>query len=111
MITFDNSEEVSRILDRFNAHKSTEIPPELGEYIDHVAKTGDTVYRWSTIRYLFREKIKTVIKEFQDTTTSIEGALNSIFSLLFFFLCFFCCKIQFRFPISRKFLNFYYNHV
>lgn len=90
MLTFDNSEEVSRILDRFNAHKSTEIPPELGEYINHVAKTGDTVYRWSTIRLLFREKIKTVIKEFQDTTTSIEGALNSSFLIFFFSFLFFC---------------------
>lgn len=75
MIALENADEISRILDRFTEQKATEIPPELGEYINHVAKTGDTVYRWSAIQYLFREKIKTVIKEFQDTSTSIKGAI------------------------------------
>lgn len=81
MIALENADEISSILDRFTKQKATEIPPELGKYINHVAKTGDTVYRWSAIQYLFREKIKTVIQEFQDTTTKVEGSPNKfIFS-------------------------------
>lgn len=93
MIALENADEIQRILDRFTEQKATEIPPELGAYIKHVAKTGDTIYRWSTIQYLFREKIKTVIKEFQDTSTSIKGAHWTFPNLLLralFFLCV-CC--------------------
>lgn len=78
MIALENADEISRILDRFTKQKATEIPPELGKYINHVAKTGDTVYRWSAIQYLFREKIKTVIQEFQDTSTNVEGSHKHI---------------------------------
>lgn len=95
MIALENADEISRILDHFTEQKATEIPPELGAYINHVAKTGDTVYRWSAIQYLFREKIKTVIKEFQDTSTSIKGALkNRIFPRNIFFLFHSVCNIQ-----------------
>lgn len=73
MLALENADEILQILDRFTKQKSKDIPPELEEYIGYVAKTGDTVYRWPTVQYLFREKLRNVIKEFHDTTASIEG--------------------------------------
>lgn len=73
MLALENADEILQILDRFTKQKSKDIPPELEEYINYVAKTGDTVYRWPTVQYLFREKLRNVIKDFHDTTASIEG--------------------------------------
>lgn len=76
MLALENAEEVLQVLERFTKQKSKDIPPELEEYLSYVAKTGDTVYRWHDIQYLFREKLVAVIKEFHDTTASIEGKTN-----------------------------------
>lgn len=73
MLALENAEEVLQILDRYTKQKAKEIPPELEEYLNYVAKTGDTVYHWPTVQYLFREKLISVIKDFHDTTPSIEG--------------------------------------
>lgn len=73
LVALENADEILQILDRFTKQKSKDIPAELEEYINYVAKTGDTVYRWPTVQYLFREKLRNVIKEFHDTTASIEG--------------------------------------
>lgn len=78
MLALENAEEVLQILDRYTKQKSKDIPPELDEYLNYVAKTGDTVYRWPTVQYLFREKLINVIKEFHDTTASIEGKTTII---------------------------------
>uniref|UniRef100_A0A6B2EGN3 Putative serine/threonine-protein phosphatase 4 regulatory subunit 2 isoform x1 n=1 Tax=Phlebotomus kandelakii TaxID=1109342 RepID=A0A6B2EGN3_9DIPT len=72
MLVMENPEEVLQMLERFTKLKPKEIPQELEEYIRHVAKTGDTVYRWPNIKYLFREKLINVIKQFHDSTPSIE---------------------------------------
>ncbi|XP_059610193.1 serine/threonine-protein phosphatase 4 regulatory subunit 2 [Phlebotomus argentipes] len=72
MLVMENPEEVLQILERFTKLKPKEIPQELEEYIRHVAKTGDTVYRWPNIKYLFREKLVNVIKQFHESTPSIE---------------------------------------
>lgn len=61
------------ILDRYRTLKQKNIPKELDDYLNYVAKTGDPVYSWSTIQYLFREKLTSVIREFHDTTPSIDG--------------------------------------
>lgn len=68
----ENSEEVLQILERFTKLKPKDIPKELDDYLGYVAKTGDTVYRWSHVKYLFREKLIRVIKDFHETTPSIE---------------------------------------
>ena len=73
MLGLENAEEILQILDRFTKLKSKDIPLELEDYLLYVAKTGDPVYRWATVQYLFREKLISVIKEFHDTTASIEG--------------------------------------
>lgn len=78
MLALENADEILEILDRFTKQKSKDIPPELEDYISYVAKTGDTVYRWPTVQYLFREKLRNVTKEFHDTTASIEGTNKSI---------------------------------
>lgn len=73
MLGLENPEEILLILDRYTALKQKDIPKELDEYLSFVARTGDPVYNWSTIQYLFREKLTSVIREFHDTTPSIEG--------------------------------------
>lgn len=85
MLALENAEEVLQVLDRYTKQKSKDIPPELEEYLNYVAKTGDTVYRWPTIQYLFREKLISVIKEFHDTTPSIDGKsfFNKFYSFFF----------------------------
>lgn len=61
-----------QILERFTKLKQKDIPKELEDYLSYVAKTGDTVYTWSNIKYLFREKLMHVIKDFHDTTSSVD---------------------------------------
>lgn len=68
----ENSEEVLQILERFTKLKQKDIPKELEDYLCFVAKTGDTVYRWANVKYLFREKLMNVIKDFHDSTQSID---------------------------------------
>lgn len=80
MLALENSEEMLEMLDHFTKQKPKEIPHVLNEYIQYVAKTGDTVYNWSSIQYLFREKLLSVIKDFHDTTSSVEG--KQIFFIL-----------------------------
>src|SRR5512142_423643 len=72
MVTMENAEEVMQILDRFTRLKQKEIPKELDEYLGYVAKTGDTVFKWASLKYLFREKLLNVIKNFHDTTPRID---------------------------------------
>ncbi|XP_073829743.1 protein phosphatase 4 regulatory subunit 2-related protein isoform X2 [Musca autumnalis] len=72
MVTMENAEEVMQILDRFTRLKQKEIPKELDEYLGYVAKTGDTVFKWSSLKYLFREKLLNVIKNFHDSTPRID---------------------------------------
>lgn len=78
MLALENSDEILEILDRFTKQKPKEIPYELNEYIHYVAKTGDTVYHWPSIQYLFREKLLRVIKDFHDTTSSVAGKIYHI---------------------------------
>lgn len=73
MVTMENAEEVMQILERFTRLKQKEIPKELEDYLSYVAKTGDTVFKWPTLKYLFREKLLNVIKHFHDTSPRIDG--------------------------------------
>ncbi|XP_037935546.1 serine/threonine-protein phosphatase 4 regulatory subunit 2 isoform X2 [Teleopsis dalmanni] len=66
----ENAEEVMQILERYTRLKQKEIPKELDEYLQYVAKTGDTVFKWSSLKYLFREKLLNVIKNFHDTSST-----------------------------------------
>lgn len=57
-----------QILERFNISKNPEITAQLEEYITFVARTGDSVYAWSLVKNLFREKLLTVITDFHNET-------------------------------------------
>lgn len=76
MVTMENSEEILQILERFTQLKQKEIPQELEEYLQYVAKTGDTIFKWSSLKYLFREKLLNVIKHFNEDTQRLEGKLG-----------------------------------
>jgi PPP4R2 len=64
----DNPEEVMQILERFNVTRNPEITAQLEEYITFVARTGDSVYAWSLVRNLYREKLINVITDFYNET-------------------------------------------
>uniref|UniRef100_A0A2M4BG49 Putative serine/threonine-protein phosphatase 4 regulatory subunit 2 isoform x1 n=1 Tax=Anopheles marajoara TaxID=58244 RepID=A0A2M4BG49_9DIPT len=67
----ENQEEILLLLERFTKSKQKDIPRELEDYLNFVARTGDTVYRWVLVKPLFREKLVNVITDFHDNTPSI----------------------------------------
>lgn len=63
----ENPEEVLQSLEDFAKLKPKDIPRELEEYLEYVAKTGDPVYQWSVVKCLFREKLISVITDFYES--------------------------------------------
>lgn len=76
-MTMENSDEILQILERFSRLKQKEIPKELEDYLQFVAKTGDTIFKWSSLKYLFREKLLSVIKHFNEDSQRLEGNTES----------------------------------
>lgn len=68
----ENPEEILHSLEEFSKLKPKDIPRELEEYLCFVAKTGDPVYQWGTIKSLFREKLINVITDFYESCPSVE---------------------------------------
>ncbi|KAF5302843.1 hypothetical protein FQA39_LY02023 [Lamprigera yunnana] len=68
----ENPEEILHSLEEFTKLKPKDIPRELEEYLCFVAKTGDPVYQWGTIKCLFKEKLISVITDFYESCPSIE---------------------------------------
>ncbi|KAK3908640.1 Serine/threonine-protein phosphatase 4 regulatory subunit 2 [Frankliniella fusca] len=68
----DNPEEVLHSLEEFAKLKHKNIPRELEDYLMYVARTGDPVYQWQTVKILFREKLLSVITEFYETTPTLD---------------------------------------
>ncbi|CRK96119.1 CLUMA_CG009549, isoform A [Clunio marinus] len=68
----DNPEEVMQILERFNVSRNKEISAQLEEYLSFVARTGDSVYAWSLVKNLYREKLVNVITDFYNETPTKE---------------------------------------
>lgn len=60
----DNPEEILHSLEEFSKLKPKDIPNELEEYLSFVAKTGDPVFQWGSVRALFREKMLHVVADF-----------------------------------------------
>nr|CAG4649625.1 EOG090X0BWU [Scapholeberis mucronata]SVE93838.1 EOG090X0BWU [Scapholeberis mucronata] len=57
------------ILDELNDYdkqKTPEIPKSLEEYINHLAKTGETLFPWLKIRGVLRHKLEIVIANFKE---------------------------------------------
>jgi hypothetical protein len=71
----DNPEEVMQSLERFNIARNPEITASLEEYITFVARTGDSVYAWSLVKNLYREKLIHVITDFYNETPT-KGELK-----------------------------------
>uniref|UniRef100_A0A336LR45 CSON011064 protein n=1 Tax=Culicoides sonorensis TaxID=179676 RepID=A0A336LR45_CULSO len=67
----ENPEEIQLVLERYSRLKPAEIPEELEAYMNFVAKTGDTVFKWPLVQHLFREKLMNVITDFHDNSPSI----------------------------------------
>uniref|UniRef100_A0A182HSV7 Uncharacterized protein n=1 Tax=Anopheles arabiensis TaxID=7173 RepID=A0A182HSV7_ANOAR len=67
----ENQEEILLLLERFTKSKQKDIPRELEDYLNFVARTGDTLYRWVLVKPLFREKLVNVITDFHHNTPSI----------------------------------------
>ncbi|KAF5286035.1 hypothetical protein FQR65_LT12970 [Abscondita terminalis] len=68
----ENPEEILHSLEEFSKLKPKDIPRELEDYLCFVAKTGDPVYQWGTIKSLFREKLINVITDFYESCPSVE---------------------------------------
>ncbi|KAG5892554.1 hypothetical protein JTB14_034237 [Gonioctena quinquepunctata] len=68
----ENPEEVLHSLEEFSKMKPKDIPRELEEYLCFVAKTGNPIYQWPTIKSLFREKLLNVITEFYESCPSVD---------------------------------------
>nr|CAH0111169.1 unnamed protein product [Daphnia galeata] len=62
-------ENIESILDELNDYdkqKTPEIPQNLEEYINHLAKTGETLFPWLKIRGVLRHKLELVIANFKE---------------------------------------------
>lgn len=68
----ENAEEIMHSLEEFSKLKPKMIPRELEDYLGYVAKTGDPVFKWSMVKYLFREKMLSVINDFYEDTLTID---------------------------------------
>lgn len=68
----ENSEEILHSLEEFSKLKPRDIPRELEDYLCFVAKTGDPIYQWGTVKSLFKEKLLSVIADFYEACPSID---------------------------------------
>lgn len=50
----------------YDKQKTPEIPKSLEEYINHLAKTGETLFPWLKIRGVLRHKLELVIANFKE---------------------------------------------
>lgn len=50
----------------YDKQKTPEIPKPLEEYINHLAKTGETLFPWPKIRGVLRHKLELVIANFKE---------------------------------------------
>ncbi|XP_045478746.1 serine/threonine-protein phosphatase 4 regulatory subunit 2 isoform X1 [Harmonia axyridis] len=68
----ENPEEILHSLEQFSKFRPKDIPRELEEYLCFVAKTGDPVYQWSTVKHLLREKLVNVVTEFYESCSLVD---------------------------------------
>nr|CAD7206210.1 unnamed protein product [Timema douglasi] len=68
----DNPEGILQTLEEYSKLKPKDIPNELEDYLCYVAKTGDPVFQWSFVKFLFREKLLKAIRIFLESNPSTE---------------------------------------
>ncbi|XP_057367415.1 serine/threonine-protein phosphatase 4 regulatory subunit 2-like isoform X2 [Daphnia carinata] len=62
----ENIESILDALNDYDKQKTPEIPKPLEEYINHLAKTGETLFPWLKIRGVLRHKLELVIANFKE---------------------------------------------
>nr|CAG4647342.1 EOG090X0BWU [Megafenestra aurita]SVE92609.1 EOG090X0BWU [Megafenestra aurita] len=62
----ENTESILDELNDYDKQKTSEIPKSLEEYINHLAKTGETLFPWPKIRGVLRHKLELVIANFKE---------------------------------------------
>ncbi|KAJ8881889.1 hypothetical protein PR048_018375 [Dryococelus australis] len=68
----ENAEGILQTLEEYVKLKPNDIPSELNDYLGHVAKTGDPVFQWSVVKYLFRDKLSKTITEFYESCPALD---------------------------------------
>ncbi|XP_063226319.1 serine/threonine-protein phosphatase 4 regulatory subunit 2 [Bacillus rossius redtenbacheri] len=68
----ENAEGILQTLEEYVKLKPNDIPSELNDYLAHVAKTGDPVFQWSVVKFLFRDKLAKTITEFYESCPAID---------------------------------------
>ena len=69
----DNVFEILMDLNVFENCPVAPIPQSLEDYLQHVSKTGNTVFPWPKIKPLFKLKLETTINEFNETLPCEPG--------------------------------------
>ncbi|XP_041348281.1 serine/threonine-protein phosphatase 4 regulatory subunit 2-A-like [Gigantopelta aegis] len=64
MTTMDNQEEILDALNDFEKKPSQEIPPVLEQFLQRIAKTGETLFPWPRLKPLLVSKLDEVMKHF-----------------------------------------------
>jgi serine/threonine-protein phosphatase 4 regulatory subunit 2 len=63
------------------ARMEDEIPQPLENYLQYVAKTGNTIFPWHEVRPLFKHKLNTAIGQFHGEPSSVEPCVHERFDL------------------------------
>ena len=69
----ENPEKILMDLNVFEKSPVAPIPQSLEDYLQHVSKTGNTVFPWPKIKPLFKLKLETTINEFNETLPCEPG--------------------------------------
>lgn len=64
------------VLGEFAKTKPKDIPKELDDYLRHVAASGDPVYQWSLVKFLFRQKLLNVVMEFYESCPMMDVPIS-----------------------------------
>ena len=60
----ENAEDILMHLTSFEKNPPDAVPKTLDDYLEYIARTGNTVFPWPKIKPLFRFKLEKVISEF-----------------------------------------------
>jgi len=69
----EDPEKILMDLNVFEKNPVSPIPQSLEDYLDHISKTGNTVFPWPKIKPLFKIKLETTISEFNETLPCEPG--------------------------------------
>ncbi|XP_066284966.1 serine/threonine-protein phosphatase 4 regulatory subunit 2-B-like isoform X1 [Branchiostoma lanceolatum] len=67
----ENGDSFLHALEDFEKRK--EMTPELEQYLQHIAKTGETIYPWNRLKPVFLLKLEKVMQEFNEEAPKVDG--------------------------------------